>query len=148
NKKQAFYDSPKLIEAYTGYKLDTQGFLKEFGKTFQAQREDLKISMMFSRAMMATDEEERKRRLEEANEYMQGKLLYRNDFKDMSVFTDLLVSSGKLLPSMLPTIGMHLVGAALAPITGGLSVKAATVGGALYSGMMEAGGLVKELYNL
>jgi len=148
NKKQAFYDSPKLIEAYTGYKLDTQGFLKEFGKTFQAQREDLKISMMFSRAMMATDEEERKRRLEEANEYMQGKLLYRNDFKDMSIFTDLLVSSGKLLPSMLPTIGMHLVGAALAPITGGLSVKAATVGGALYSGMMEAGGLVKELYNL
>ena len=148
NKKQAFYDSPKLIEAYTGYKLDTQGFLKEFGKTFQAQREDLKISMMFSRAMMATDEEERKRRLEEANEYMQGKLLYRNDFKDMSIFTDLLVSSGKLLPSMLPTIGMHLAGAVLAPITGGLSVKAATVGGALYSGMMEAGGLVKELYNL
>lgn len=149
DKRQALRDAPKIIEAYTGYKLDTEGAWKEFGKTFKAQWEDLQGSMKFTYAMMEPDPDKRSQKLAEASEYLNSAgLTYRNDFKDMSLFTDLLVASGKLVPSQLPTIGMYIGGIAASGVTGGASLGAARVGSAVYGAMMEAGSVAKELYGI
>ena len=74
------------------------------------------------------------------------KLMYRSDFKDMSLFTDLLTETGRIVPSMIPSMGIYLAGGLLGGVTGGASLAAAKAGGAIYSGMMEAGSVAKELF--
>ncbi|MGE4455259.1 MAG: hypothetical protein AB7D92_12100, partial [Sphaerochaeta sp.] len=154
NKKEAMRNSQKIIENFTGYELDTQNFMTEFVNTMKAQKSDLDVSMTFSKAMLeaqrsGVDSEAYKQKIHEAIEEMGSqKLPYRNDFKDMSLFTDLLVESGRIVPSMMPTMGMYIAGGALSTVTGGASLLAAKAGSSIYSGMMEAGSVAKDLFQV
>ncbi|MBJ2354917.1 hypothetical protein, partial [Sphaerochaeta sp. S2] len=154
NKKEAMRNSQKIIKNFTGYELDTQNFMTEFVNTMKAQKSDLDVSMTFSKAMLeaqrsGVDSEAYKQKIHEAIEEMNSqKLPYRNDFKDMSLFTDLLVESGRIVPSMIPTMGMYIAGGALSTVTGGASLLAAKTGSSIYSGMMEAGSVAKDLFQV
>jgi hypothetical protein len=154
NRNEAMRNSSQIIENFTGYKLDNQAALTEMMNTMKAQKSDLDVSMKFSDAMLSAsmhgfDSDQYKQKINEAMEEMSSqKLPYRSDFKDMSMLTDLLVESGRLIPSMIPSMGMYLAGGALAGVTGGASLLAAKAGGAIYSGMMEAGSVAKDLFSV
>nr|WP_321298322.1 hypothetical protein [uncultured Sphaerochaeta sp.] len=151
NFNEAMRNAPQIVEKFTGHKLDTNNIFTEFGNTFKAQSKHLKTSMDYSNAMLLAaregqDSDKFKARIHELieEERLQPPS-YRNDYKDMSIFSDLLVESARLAPSALPTIGIYAAGGMLAPFTGGASLAAARGLGAAYSGMMEAGSVVKEL---
>lgn len=154
DRREAERNSQQIIEKFTGYSLDTQSSFTEVLNTVKAQASDLAVSMKFSNAMETAarkgfDSSAYKLKIAKAFEELDGqKLTYRNDFKDMSLFTDFLVESGRLAPSMLPTMGIYFAGGALAGVTGGASMAAAKAAGAVYSGMMEAGSVAKELFRL
>ncbi|ADY13691.1 hypothetical protein [Sphaerochaeta globosa] len=154
SRDEAMRNSQQIIENFTGYKLDTQGAWTEFVNTAKAQASDLAVSMKFSNAMLAAktqglDSNSYKQKIVQAMEELDSEeLVYRNDFKDMSIFTDLLTETGRLVPSMLPTIGIYAAGGALSTVTGGASMIAAKGAGSVYSGMMEAGSVAKELFKI
>ena len=131
SRQEAMRNSQQIIENFTGYKLDTQGMWNEFINTAKAQASDLHTSMKFSNAMIAAstqglDSDAYKLKIQEAMEELNSEeLVYRNDFKDMSILTDLLVESGRIVPSMIPTMGIYAAGGALAGVTGGASLAAA-----------------------
>lgn len=146
NKNKAFHYGPKIIEAYTGHKMTPEGFLKEFGKTFASRADSVWTSMRMSSAMMIPDSELRHEELQKIADSIEGKIPYRSDFKHFGLFADLGISSANLLPSMLPFVGLHTAGNILLPGAGGALVT--KIAGSALGGMMEAGGLLQELYNM
>ncbi|NBK26651.1 MAG: hypothetical protein EOM68_32165, partial [Spirochaetia bacterium] len=109
NFNEAMRNAPQIVEKFTGHKLDTNNIFTEFGNTFKAQSKHLKTSMDYSNAMLLAaregqDSDKFKARIHELieEERLQPPS-YRNDYKDMSIFSDLLVESARLAPSALPT---------------------------------------------
>lgn len=147
--RAAFAHGPRIMEAMTGYKLEPESFLKEFGKTFASSAASVLTSMKMSSAMMILDPVSKRERLDKIAAQSAEKLPYRSDFKNFNLFTDLVVSSANMLPSMLPFFALHAISIPVGLMAGPVAadVTARTLG-SVVGGLMEAGGLVRELYSL
>ena len=62
----------------------------------------------------------------------------------LALLTDMLVSTGNILPSSLPSVGMYLAGGAVNAVAPGLGTLLAKLGSSSYAGFQEAGGTLKN----
>ena len=159
----------------TGYRTDVNGMWEHLGNTFRASGSSflagIKTFSNYIAGMFDTDEEFAKRMEELDIELSRYANTYRDDIYDSNIFVDAATEAARILPSMLPTIGITGLVALTSVLSGGATAgalglsaskllgvwgtlnTASKVAGAstigarfLTSAIMEAGGTALELH--